>query len=85
MDRILGAEGTAWMGPNPFAGQLFGALSEPMQSCALIRLSLWGDSRPGLLAFASAEPEGFTPDMGVELITLLARVVERTAERWPPI
>ena len=36
-----------------------------------------------MLAFASAEPEGFTPDMGVELIALLARVVERTAERWP--
>jgi hypothetical protein len=82
-DRMLGAEGQAWMGPNPFAGQLFGNLEEPLQSCALIRLALWRSGRPGVLAFASAEADGFTPDMGVELIALLARVVERTAERWP--
>jgi uncharacterized protein YigA (DUF484 family) len=54
-----------------------------MQSCALIRLSLWSPARGGVLAFASAEPDGFTPDMGAELIALLARVVERTAQRWP--
>ena len=29
------------------------------------------------------DPEGFTPDMGSELVAFLARVVERTAERWP--
>jgi uncharacterized protein YigA (DUF484 family) len=83
VDRMLGAEGQAWMGPNPFAGPLFGPLEAPMQSCALVRLALWPEGRPGVLAFASAEPEGFTPDMGVELIALLARVAERTAERWP--
>jgi hypothetical protein len=82
-DRMLGAEGQAWMGPNPFAEQLFGALEAPLQSCALIRLSLWSPARTGVLAFASADADGFTPDMGVELIALLARVVERTAERWP--
>lgn len=83
VDRMLGAEGQAWMGANPFAGQLFGALDAPLQSCALIRLSIWSPARTGVLAFASADPDGFTPDMGVELIALLARVVERTAERWP--
>ena len=83
VDRILGSEGQAWMGANAFAGQLFGTMSEPMQSCALLRLSLWPQDRPGVLAFASADPEGFTPDMGVELISLLAQVVERTAARWP--
>ena len=40
-------------------------------------------SRQGLLAFGSADPEGFTEDMGTELVAFLARVVERTAERWP--
>jgi uncharacterized protein YigA (DUF484 family) len=85
VDRMLGAEGQAWMGVNPFAGQMFGTLAEPMQSCALIRLRLWAGGRPGVLAFASAEADGFTPDMGAELIGLLARVVERTAERWPAL
>ncbi len=84
-DRMLGAEGQAWMGSNPFAGQLFGPLDAPMQSCALIRLSVWSPARTGVLAFASAEADGFTPDMGVELIALLARVVERTAQRWPAL
>ena len=41
------------------------------------------DQAQGLLAFGSADPEGFTPDMGSELIAFLARVAERTAERWP--
>ena len=27
--------------------------------------------------------KGFTPEMGSELVAFLARVVERTAERWP--
>ena len=36
-----------------------------------------------LLAFGSPDAEGFTRDMGAELIALLAQVVERTAERWP--
>ena len=35
------------------------------------------------LTFGSADEHGFTEDMGVELVAFLARVVERTAERWP--
>ena len=85
VDRMLGAEGQAWMGANPFAGELFSGLETPMQSCALARLALWRTGQAGVLAFASSDPEGFTPDMGGELIALLARVVERTAERWPPL
>ena len=54
-----------------------------MQSCALVRLSLGSPERQGVLAFGSADPEGFTPDMGPELVSFLARVVERTAARWP--
>jgi hypothetical protein len=83
VDRLLGPEGQAWMGPNPNAAPLFGPLQTPMRSCALVRLALWREGRPGVVAFASADEDGFTPDMGVELIALLARVVERTSERWP--
>ncbi len=52
---------------------------------ALVRLQLWGEARSGLLAFGSPDPAGFTADMGGELVAFLARVVERTAERWPPL
>ena len=66
---------------------LFGKAAEEVRSIALIRLAphFPGDEkpRPGLCAFGSTEPEGFTAAMGCELIAFIARVVERTAERWP--
>ena len=46
-------------------------------------MAVWEPSRHGILAFGSHDPEGFTPEMGAELVAFLARVVERTAERWP--
>jgi uncharacterized protein YigA (DUF484 family) len=54
-----------------------------VQSTALVRMAIWEPARQGLLAFGSTEPHGFTPDMGAELVSFIARVVERTAERWP--
>ena len=51
---------------------------------ALVRMVIWGD-RQGILAFGAADPEGFSRDMGAELVAFLARVVERTAERWPAL
>jgi hypothetical protein len=62
---------------------LFSDKLDQVQSMAIVRLALWEPSRQGLLAFGSADPLGFTPDMGTELVSFLARVVERTAERWP--
>jgi hypothetical protein len=46
-------------------------------------MTLWSPRRPALVAFGSDEPEGFSRDMGCELIAFLTRVVEKTAERWP--
>ncbi len=50
---------------------------------AMVRIAIWKPACHGVLAFGSADPQGFTPDMGSELVAFLARVVERTAERWP--
>ena len=53
---------------------------------AVVRMAIWTPApQRGVLAFGSADPEGFTPDMGAELVAFLARVVERTAERWPAL
>ena len=87
VDALLGPDGLTWLGP-PIPGlDLFGAASDQVRSVALIRLKphFPGDAeaRAGLCAFASPEPEGFTPTMGGELIAFIARVVERTGERWP--
>jgi hypothetical protein len=50
---------------------------------ALVRMAIWEPARQGLIAYGSPDENGFTEDMGAELVSFLARVVERTAERWP--
>ena len=74
----------ARLGPAFATEELFGAAATEVQSVALVRMAIWSDGRPAVLAFASADADGFRPDMGAELVAFLARVVERTAERWPP-
>jgi uncharacterized protein YigA (DUF484 family) len=84
VDMILGgSQRLARMGFAPTALGLFGERAETVRSMAMVRMAIWEPSRQGLLAFGSADPEGFTEDMGSELVAFLARVVERTAERWP--
>jgi uncharacterized protein YigA (DUF484 family) len=83
VDLVLGGQGFSRMGTLPTALGLFGERQGEIRSMALVRMALWEPLREGLLAFGSADPEGFTPDMGSELVAFLARVVERTAERWP--
>jgi uncharacterized protein YigA (DUF484 family) len=82
-DALLGPEGLAAMGPPLYGDLLFGEASDQVRSVAMIRLAMWEPARQGVLAFGSADPDGFTGDMGAELVSFLARVVERTAERWP--
>jgi len=83
VDMILGGHGLARMGFFPTALGLFGEDAPRVRSMAMVRLAVFEPARQGLIAFGSPEPEGFTPDMGSELVAFLARVVERTAERWP--
>jgi uncharacterized protein len=89
VDALLGDHGLTWLGPMFEGPDLFGAGSEAVRSVALIRMAphLGGDrgeeARQALCAFGSPEPEGFSPGMGCELVAFIARVVERTAERWP--
>jgi uncharacterized protein YigA (DUF484 family) len=85
LDMLLGPDGLARMGPCGGASELFGEAAAEVRSAALVRMAVWQEGRPGVLAFGSSDPEGFTPDMGAELVAFLARVVERTAERWPAI
>lgn len=84
IDLILG-DRSARMGGCMAASELFGPLADEVKSTALVRLGVWSPLRQGVLAFGAGEPDGFTPDMGAELVAFLARVVERTAERWPPL
>lgn len=82
VDHLLGTSPVRF-GPVIGADTLFGAHAAEVKSAALVRLRLWG-GRPGLLSFGAAAREHFTADMGGELVTFLARIVELAAERWPP-
>ena len=83
IDMIIGHDRVALMGFEPVALGLFGDRAPQVRSMTMVRMAIWEPSREGLLAFGSADEHGFTEDMGVELVAFLARVVERTAERWP--
>lgn len=83
VDLILGEQSLARMGFHAPALRLFGDKADTIRSMALVRTAIWEPARQGILAFGSPEPQGFTADMGAELVAFLARVVERTAERWP--
>jgi uncharacterized protein YigA (DUF484 family) len=85
VDAVLGPRGAQRIGPGADDETLFGPMAPSVRSMALVRLTLFVPARAGLLAFGSTDPDGFRPDMGGELVAFLARVVERTAERWPPI
>jgi len=83
VDLIMGPSRLALMGFHAPALGLFGERAETIRSMAMVRMAIWDPARQGLLAFGSPEPKGFTAEMGAELVAFLARVVERTAERWP--
>jgi len=87
VDRWLGEHGMTWFGPTFEEASLFGDAAEPGGSVALVRMSphvgAEGQARSGLCVFTSGAPDGFTTDMGGELVTYIAKVVERMAERWP--
>jgi len=84
VDLILGGpQRQAFMGFQPTALGLFGAAKDEIRSLAMVRMALWSAESEALLAFGCSDPERFSPEMGAELVAFLARVVERTVERWP--
>jgi uncharacterized protein YigA (DUF484 family) len=88
VDSLLGEHGLTWLGPNFDGLNLFGANEAEVKSVALIRMApqfpgAEASARHAICAFGSPEVDGFTPTMGCELVAFIARVVERTAERWP--
>ena len=82
VDLTLGAGRPARLGVAPTALGLFGPAADRVGSVALVRLTIGDPARAGVLAFGAESADAFAPEMGHELIDFIARVVERTAERW---
>ena len=83
IDLLVGRGKLVRMGVIPTAVGLFGELGPIIGSVALVRLVMRPERREGVVAFAGVEKDAFAADMGSDLVSFLARVVERTAERWP--
>lgn len=61
---------------------IFGEDAAEVRSYALLRLGFGVGAPAGLLALGSADPDGFHPRQGTELIAFLARVLEHCVRRW---
>ena len=83
VDYIIGEQGLSLLGPDGVCRVLFDDDIKRIKSAAVLRIALWREGRPGLVAFGSSDYEGFSPEMGAELVAFVARVAERVAERWP--
>lgn len=62
--------------------EIYGPAAPIVRSEALVRLQIAPDAPAGLLAFASRDADLFHPGQGTELLSFLARVVERCIKGW---
>jgi len=83
VDYIVGETGLSLLGPEGVCRVLFGDEVHRIKSAAVLRIALWREGRPGLVAFGSHDYDGFSENMGAELVAFVSRIVERVAERWP--
>jgi uncharacterized protein YigA (DUF484 family) len=82
IDAWLGRREVVLAGNVYGDSSIFGGAAGLVRSEALIRLHISGDAPPGMLAFGSREPDLFQQGQGTELISFLARVVERCIRSW---
>ncbi|HZH27554.1 MAG TPA: DUF484 family protein [Azospirillaceae bacterium] len=62
--------------------EIWGSAAGLVRSEVLIRLRVSHETPDGLLAFGSREPDTFHNGQGTELVSFLARVVERCIRAW---
>ena len=61
---------------------IYGGGANLVQSQALLRIDISMDTPPAILAFGSRDPNMFEDGQGTEMISFLARVVERAFRYW---
>lgn len=85
-------EGTisAWMGAKEHilesdiygVEEIYGGGAGLVRSQALLRIDVSAMTPPAILAFGSRDPNTFQAGQGVELISFLTRVIERSMRAW---
>lgn len=61
---------------------IYGGGATLVQSQALLRVDISMDTPPAILAFGSRDPNMFEDGQGTEMVSFLARVVERAFRSW---
>ena len=61
---------------------IYGGGAALVQSQALLRIDIALDTPPAILAFGSRDPDMFGDGQATDLVTFLARVVERAFRNW---
>ncbi len=64
------------------AADFYGPRADDIQSEALMKLDLGPGRLPGMLVFASEDPNQFKSTHGTDLLAFFAGVFERTMRRW---
>ena len=84
VDRLIGRGRSVSLAEQPTEARLllFGAACELVTSQALIRLSISRMTPPALLALGSRRAEQFHEGQRTELLTFLARALERCIRAW---
>jgi len=62
--------------------EIYGSAARLVRSQAILRVDISKLTPPALLAFGSRDPDMFGQGQGTELISFLARVVERSFRAW---
>lgn len=87
VDRLLGENREVRLiAETADDGTVFGAAAGRVRSCALVRLHMrdaaGGAFPPAVLAFGARDGGTFQPGQGTDLITFLARAIEKCATQW---
>ncbi|MCF8482251.1 MAG: DUF484 family protein [Rhodospirillum sp.] len=85
IETLFGAEAHAVLRPSvDTEAVIHGEAAGAIRSDALVRIDAGPDLPPGLFALGSRVEGTFEPEMALDLLIFLARVVEHAVRRWAP-
>ena len=82
VDRWMGGKSTLLQSNISGIDAIYGAGATLVRSQALVRVDIAMQTPPAIIAFGSRDPHLFGPAQGTELVSFLARVVERQFRTW---
>lgn len=82
IDKWMGSESVLLQSNISGIEAIYGGGATLVQSQALLRVDISMDTPPAILAFGSRDPKMFEEGQGIEQVSFLARVVERTFRQW---